>query len=482
MPDTADLGVLVDSIRSGALDRDGVVDLVGQLPPGAIEALLGDPALDPSRQATAARVPQPHQEWSGSRGHVWMSGRDGGKTWAAAHWLDTWCTERPNLRCRIIAPTFGDGVAAHVDGESGVMALNPEVKFKASQAGGSRLEWPNGSTAWFVGTPNLRAVDRLRALTNIDIDVWEEAAANPMLKQAFDQASLSLRRKGARWIAATTPRPVATIKAWDADPNVTVMTGSSHLNKFADPEWLQQLEELYAGTRLYNQEVLGEIIDAVEGALFKAGPIDRNRINVWDRNDPLASLEGWVDANPDLDVPLPAAHVPWRVIVAVDPPGETAECGIVVGAAPAGAKSGSGHMVVLDDLSVTGAPEVWGEKVVEAVNTYDAEAVYVEKNQGGDMTRSTIHAVDSSLVVHKINADESKSARAEPVATLYARGWIHHVGFLPKLEEQQTTWVPDVSKSPDRLDALVHAARVLLPSDPAQRGARGGFGLKSRNI
>jgi len=88
----------------------------------------------------------------------------------------------------------------------------------------------------------------------------------------------------------------------------------------------------------------------------------------------------------------------------------------------------------------------------------------VESNQGGDMVRSAIHAVDPDVPVRKITAKESKQARAEPIAALYERQFVHHVGYLPQLEEQLTTWVPDESKSPDRLDAVVHAVRELLAS------------------
>jgi phage terminase large subunit-like protein len=40
----------------------------------------------------------------------------------------------------------------------------------------------------------------------------------------------------------------------------------------------------------------------------------------------------------------------------------------------------------------------------------------------------------------------------------YNRGEIHHVGTLPALEDEWTTWVPDGSSwSPGRIDATVWA-------------------------
>ena len=78
------------------------------------------------------------------------------------------------------------------------------------------------------------------------------------------------------------------------------------------------------------------------------------------------------------------------------------------------------------------------------------------------MVRATIHAVDPTLRVEKITARLSKAARAEPVSALYERGLVHHSGFFPMLESQMVSWVPGQGKSPDRMDALVHAVASLL--------------------
>jgi len=105
---------------------------------------------------------------------------------------------------------------------------------------------------------------------------------------------------------------------------------------------------------------------------------------------------------------------------------------------------------------------VWGAAVVEAIHRWGAMGAVVEKNNGGDMVRSTIHAVDPTVKVEKVSARDSKASRAEPVSTLYAKGWVHHFGVLATLENQMTTWVPTEGESPDRLDALVHVVTKLL--------------------
>ena len=76
-----------------------------------------------------------------------------------------------------------------------------------------------------------------------------------------------------------------------------------------------------------------------------------------------------------------------------------------------------------------------------------------------------------------VRATRGKMLRAEPVASLYEQGRVHHVGFFAKLEEQMCEYVPgNGAKSPDRMDALVWAitelvidreeqsARILMPA------------------
>ena len=47
------------------------------------------------------------------------------------------------------------------------------------------------------------------------------------------------------------------------------------------------------------------------------------------------------------------------------------------------------------------------------------------------------------------------------MATLYEQGKVHHVGVLSALENECTTWTPDVDQSPNRIDALVWAISEL---------------------
>lgn len=371
-------------------------------------------------------------------GFAMMAGRGAGKSFATIWELHLQLSSTPNLRARVIAPTLGDGIAAAVDGPNGLLTLSRgQARWLPSAPGGACVRYPNGSRAWIMGTPTERDVDRLRALTNIDFDVFEELFANACAASAFTQASLSRRRGSRRWIVSSTPRPHALIKKWEDDPRVVIRRGTSMDNKHIPLDWLHTLETQYKGTRLYRQEVLGEVIEDVEGALWKANDVERSRVQ-----GPASAVAGICD----------------RVVVGVDPPTGNGTCGIVVVGQDA-----DGHMYVLDDRSVDEAsPHVWAARVAEAARVYDA-VVVAEVNQGGQMVKEVLNSAGEALPIHTVNATKSKKTRAEPIALLWEveEQIVHMVTQSTKLIDQMCEWVPGEGASPDRVDAMVWALWFL---------------------
>jgi phage terminase large subunit-like protein len=395
---------------------------------------------------------------------VWMirAGRGAGKTRTGAetirHLVET---QRVGLLAGV-APTAPDARDVMVEGESGIMAVCPPWNKPTYEPSKRRVTWPNGArlTLFSGEKPN-----RLRGPQHEVVWIDEPASMGLRGEEVLDNARLGLRL-GAhpRLIITGTPKRLPWLNSVEDESGTIVTTGSTYLNMTnLASAFIQVVLGKYEGTRLGRQELHAEILDDVEGALWTMAIIEAHRF----------LLDGWNAEHPDValkenllrigaEIPKQGRARRWRTIVAVDPPGETAECGIVVGTAPVGARAGTDHAVILADESLAGRPEQWGAAVVAAVRHWDAEAVFVEKNQGGDMVRSTIHAVDPTVVVKKITATESKQSRAEPIAALYEKGWVHHMGVFPRLEDQMSTWVPDESRSPDRLDAVVHLIRELL--------------------
>lgn len=371
-------------------------------------------------------------------GWALMAGRGAGKSFAAMWDLHKTLSETANVRARVIAPTLGDGIAAAVDGPNGLLKLsNGQARWLPSAPGGACVRYPNGSRVWIVGTPTEKDVDRLRALTNIDYDTFEEFFANPCAASAFKQASLSRRRGSRRFVISSTPRPHPIIKEWEADPRIHVVRGTSMDNKHIPLDWLATLESMYKGTRLYRQEVLGEVIEDVEGALWKANDVERSRVS-----GPASAVASICD----------------RIVVGVDPPTGPGTCGIVVVGQDA-----NGHIYVLDDRSVEEAsPHVWAARVKSAAETYDA-VVVAEINQGGQMVKEVINSAGHDLPIHTVNATKSKKTRAEPIALLWEveEQIVHMVTESTKLIDQMCEWVPNESPSPDRVDALVWACWFL---------------------
>ncbi len=132
--------------------------------------------------------------------------------------------------------------------------------------------------------------------------------------------------------------------------------------------------------------------------------------------------------------------------------------------------------VVLEDATLDrAAPLVWARRAVAAFHAWQADAIVVETNQGGEMVRAVLAQVDAAVPVRSVTASRGKWLRAEPVAALYARGLVGHRPGLTALEDELCAFGADGladGHSPDRVDALVWALSELMPAgaNPRLRG------------
>ena len=153
-----------------------------------------------------------------------------------------------------------------------------------------------------------------------------------------------------------------------------------------------------------------------------------------------------------------------QIVVAVDPAVSSSEESDETGIVVIGLDEDD-QAFVLADLSGHYAPTPWARLVVSAYQLHQADLVVAETNQGGDMVRDMLWQVDPSLPVKMVHAKRGKYQRAEPVATLYEQGRVHHVGCHAALEDQMCTFTSDIDRrqdSPDRVDALVWGLTHLL--------------------
>lgn len=229
---------------------------------------------------------EPHQIPPAGRWPLWLleGGRGCGKTEACSRYFAAYMRTHPGARGRIIAPTFGDAVEACVTGPSGLLSVDPEIRWIPSSPGGSKVTWPNGSEALVLGTPKPSDVDRLRAGGNRHIDWWEEMAANAQLSDAWDQAAFGLRlgdRPHA--IASTTPRSTAAYRRIRALSG-TVFTRATLFDNPHNPrEWVEMMRDRYEGTRIGRQELSGELLTEAEpDAVVDPSALATAQANVWD--------------------------------------------------------------------------------------------------------------------------------------------------------------------------------------------------------
>lgn len=396
--------------------------------------------------------PLPHQvpppgDW---RGWALVAGRGSGKTDTCAHYVSEHVKGPPCLGgaaphwVNIIAPTLGDGVTACYSGPSGIRNHSPDAKL-VQTTGGTIIRWGNGSQAKLLGASNPEDVERLRAAGNACL-VWaEELAAWRWLDKCWEQMRFGLR-SGPRphWVASTTPKPRPLIKKLvkETPHNVVVTTATTDDNPHLEAEVRAELFDSYGGQQIGRQELYAEILDQDENALWRREKLDEHRVR---------------DAPPLR-----------KISVGVDPSGGAGEQGIVVVGKSVGTYVEDGKLktrldgYVLADRTVSASPAEWGRAAVRAAVDWEADDIVVETNFGGDMATATVagaaEAMGIGIPVRTVRASRGKRVRAEPVAALSERGYWHHVGTFPELEDQMVTWYEDLGFSPDRLDAAVWPA------------------------
>lgn len=192
----------------------------------------------------------------------------------------------------------------------------------------------------------------------------------------------------------------------------------------------------------------------------------------------LSDIEGALWSESDLDIARsidPGEVI--KTVIAVDPATtsnkDSDETGIVVCSL-----CDSGKAVVEADLTGKYKPKVWATRVKNAYEAYQANAVVVETNQGGDMVEEVLRSVAPNIPIIKIHAKKGKFVRAEPVQALYEQGMIAHEreAGLDDLETQMTEWVPmSSSGSPDRIDALVYGLSHLMLPETKESKVRGSL-------
>lgn len=398
--------------------------IINELAPSELLALSYD-------WRTWARPEQLYPEHSKLLKWMPLAGRGWGKTRVGAEFV-RWQVEKHNVKhITLIGRTAADVRDVMVLGESGLLSVCPPYNKPEYKKGEAKVVWPNGAVA------KMRSGDTPDGLRGPQHEIaWiDELAAFRYARDTWDNLMLGLRLgHEPKVVITTTPKNTPLIRELISDPTVYVTRGASYENRSnLSPSFFSEIVKRYEGTRLGRQELYAELLADSEGALWKRDTIEAARVSQF----------------PELT----------RIVVAVDPSvtssDDAAETGIIV----AGIAKND-HFYILADNSLRGTPHQWATAVISAYKLHRADRIIGEANNGGDLIEANIRTVDKNASFRKVHASRGKDIRAEPIASLYEQGRVHHVGYFSELEDQMCTWEPG-QKSPDRLDALVWALTEL---------------------
>lgn len=386
----------------------------------------------------------PHDDWAWNHARhdqrppkdldwlVWLmkSGRGAGKTRAGSEYTHRMADKVP--RIGLIAATGADVRDTLLEGESGLLTIARPGKRPFYEPSKRRLTWPNGCVAT---TFSAEEPDRLRGPEHYYI--WADEPAHwPLVQEVWDMALFGLRLgERPRIVATTTPKPRPWLKAIMKEPGTRITAASTYHNlSNLSPVFAERVIKKYEGTRIGRQELLAEVLEDVEGALWTWEMIEKER-----------RLEAPADLK--------------RVVVSIDPAGShrksADETGIII--------TGwlDDHAYVLADRSGHYSPIGWANAAMNAYEEFAADAIIAETNFGGEMVTQTLRSVNAHPRIITVQAKRAKALRAEPIVSLYEQGRVHHVGAHVDLETQMTEWVPYEGDSPDRVDALVYGITEL---------------------
>lgn len=382
---------------------------------------------------------------------VWMirAGRGFGKTRAGAEWVSALARTRPDARIALVGAIADDVRRVMIEGESGLLSVARDDERPVWKRSSGEVTFDSGAIAqvFSAETPDKLRGPQHHAAWCDELAKWRRGA------ETWDNLMLGMRLgERPRVMVTTTPQPSALMRRIMALPGLVETRGRTRDNPHLPMSFVAAMEAQYGATRIGRQELDGELIEDLAGALWSRAALDACR---------LAEAPELV-----------------RVVIGVDPPAGSATgrgdaCGIV---AVGLGRDDLGY--VIEDASVQAtSPEGWARAVAACAARHDADRVVAEKNNGADMVRSVLNAADTRLPIQLVHATRGKVARAEPVAMLYEARRVKHIGAFRALEDEMCGLVMGRAyrgpgRSPDRADALIWALHELMLTRRGKAQAR----------
>jgi len=408
---------------------------------------------------------RPHQVPPEGTGHFIMlalAERGWGKSRAGGEWLVERIQKHPYdthgvpTEWLVIAETLSDARSICMEGPAGILRSMERQKiiFKYIRSPKPMVLFPDGQKIYCIGADDEDVGRGFNAAGGWldEMAKWKNAYGS-WYEGIMPSLRADLVGDHPKVFVTTTPKPDKLLQEWlgRSDGTVFLMRGSTFDNAAnLSSQVVAELESKYSGTNLGLQELYGEMLEVMDGALFKRSDIENAR----------------VDDVPDDIVAM---------CVGVDPSltDEGDEMGVV-----AMARSRDDHLYVLEDATVMAAGREAALHCWRVWARWGADVLVVEENLAKNWMAEVFRDAYLELIrlgeieggttppLVRVDARKGKRTRGEPVAMRSQQGRIHHLNRFEKLEEQLclfTGW--DSKESPDRLDAYVHAARYLIKGE-----------------
>jgi phage terminase large subunit-like protein len=262
-----------------------------------------------------------------------------GKTRAGSEWVKSLIVSGRARRVALVGATASDIRDIAIEGESGLLSVCSDWDRPNYEPSKRRVTFKNGAicTAY-----SAEECDRLRGPQH-DFAWVDELASFANAQAVWDQLMFGLRLgKRPQVCVTTTPRPIRLLKELIARPDVRVVKGRTSDNSAnLPPAFLAEIVKRYEGTRLGRQEIDGDILDDVPGALWSRDMIEAARI------------------------PKGTGPAMRRIVVAIDPAVSVSETSDATGIVVVGLGD-DGHGYLLEDLSGKFSPTEWARRAVAA--------------------------------------------------------------------------------------------------------------------
>lgn len=400
--------------------------------------------------------------------HLYLGGRGTGKTHSGSEWLVSRALKYPYTAAgnpaerMVMAYNLEDTRKVCIEGDSGILrifkrlGMEPDKDYSYVRSPKpSIVIKATGSKIRFTGAaPDAARGPNLSDIWMDEIVKWDDPS-RVWTEGIYPALRADVPGDKPRAFVTTTPQPIPLLQEWveREDGFVSMSRGSTFDNALnLSSDYLAEMRREYEGTLIGRQEIYGEMLDKMDGPLFRWMDINEQR----------------VDKVPD-DIEARC--------VGVDPCLTGAENADLMGCVVV-SRDVRKHLYVEEDASIKLTGEAAARHIWHVFARVNADVVVVEDNLGKAWLRKVLEDVYDQMVkegifpayttapLKLVHSNQGKKLRAEPVANRYQQKRAHHVGSNEKfklLEKEQIGWNPISSKdSPDRLDALVHACRHLM--------------------